>query len=163
MTKQSAGILLFKKTPDGIQVLLGHPGGPFWARRDQNAWSIPKGEFEAGEEPLQAAKREFCEEMGSNVPEGAIMELGTAKQPSGKVIYAWAIDADFDAESVTSNLFEMEWPPKSGQQQSFPEIDRAGWFTIAAARQKLVKGQLPLLEKLAELLQVPSGSQTSLL
>ncbi len=163
MAKQSAGLLLYKKTPDGLQVLLGHPGGPFWAKRDQNAWSIPKGEFVEGEEPLKAAKREFREEMGRDAPEGAIMELGSAKQSSGKIVHAWAMEADFDPSDIQSNEFQMEWPPKSGQQQAFPEIDRAGWFTVAAARQKLVKGQLPLLEKLAELLQVPSGSQTSLL
>lgn len=164
MAKQSAGLLLYKKTPDGIQVLLGHPGGPFWAKRDLGAWSIPKGEFADGEEPLKAAKREFMEETGREAPEGAIMELGSAKQSSGKIVHAWAIEADFDATNVSSNLFDMEWPPNSGQNQQFPEIDRAGWFTIAAARQKLVKGQLPLLEKLAELHNVPAGDpQTRLL
>ncbi|HEY5668083.1 MAG TPA: NUDIX domain-containing protein [Candidatus Saccharimonadales bacterium] len=162
--KQSAGLLLYKKTPDGYQVLLGHPGGPFWARRDDGVWSIPKGEFTEGEEPLKAARREFREEMGSDAPEGPVMELDSAKMSSGKVVYSWALEADLDTMTFRSNSFKMEWPPKSGQEQEFPELDRVGWFTIAAARQKLVKGQVPLLERLTELLHAPSsGEQTSLL
>lgn len=162
--KQSAGLLLYKKTSDGYQVLLGHPGGPFWAHRDNGAWSIPKGEFADGEEPLKAARREFSEEMGSDAPEGPVMELGSAKMSNGKVVHVWALEADYDVATFRSNSFEMEWPPKSGRKQEFPELDRASWFTIAAARQKLVKGQVPLLERLAELLHAPStGEQTSLL
>lgn len=148
--KQSAGLLLYKKTTKGIEVLIGHPGGPFWVKKDKGAWSIPKGEFQEGEEPLAAAYREFAEEMGITPPEGDTLELGSAKQSSGKVVYAWAIEADFDTKQVKSNTVSIEWPPKSGQTQEFPEIDKARWFNLATAREKLVKGQVPLLETLAE-------------
>jgi predicted NUDIX family NTP pyrophosphohydrolase len=165
MAKQSAGILLFRKKDKDAEVLLVHPGGPFWARKDAGAWSISKGEFEAGEEPLAAAKREFAEELGSPAPDGELIELGQAKQSGGKMVYAWALEADFDAGHITSNTFEMEWPPKSGQRQEFPEADRAAWVSLAAAQIKLVKGQLPLLEALASHLgeNVSVPQQTSLL
>lgn len=149
MAKQSAGILLFKRSGNTVKVLLVHPGGPFWAKKDAGAWSIPKGEFMEGEEPFVAAKREFAEELGSPPPDGDYIELGSAKQSSGKVVYGWAIEADFDAKSITSNTFKMQWPPKSGAEQEFPEVDKAAWFPLAQAQAKIVKGQLPLLEALA--------------
>lgn len=155
MKKQSAGILLYKKSETGASVLLVHPGGPFWAKKDNGAWSIPKGEFAEDENPFTAAKREFTEELGNQPPEGEYIELGSAKQSGGKVVYAWALQADFDARNIASNTFSMEWPPKSGRQQEFPEVDKAGWFSLAEAKEKLVKGQVPLLETLAERLGLP--------
>ena len=151
MPKQAAGILLFRNGPTGLEVLLAHPGGPLWARKDLAAWTLPKGQFTDGELPLDAAKREFEEEMGSP-PTGEFRELGTLKQPSGKVIHAWAARADFDVTTVKSNLFSMEWPPRSGQFGEFPEIDRAAWFSIAEARLKILKGQAPFLDRLLALL-----------
>ena len=165
MAKQSAGILLFRKKNGGTEVLLVHPGGPFWARKDAGAWSIPKGEFAEGEESLAAAKREFAEELGRPAPKGELIELGQAKQSSGKIAYAWAVEADFDATNITSNSFQVEWPPKSGQQQEFPEVDRAAWFSIQTARTKLVKDQSSLLQVLARHLgeQASPPEQTTLL
>ncbi|HSD56165.1 MAG TPA: NUDIX domain-containing protein [Candidatus Saccharimonadales bacterium] len=151
--KQSAGLLLFRKT-NRVEVLLVHPGGPFWAKKDVGSWSIPKGEFLDDEEPQVAARREFSEELGVTAPEGELMELGSAKQSSGKVVYAWALEADLDTQHVKSNTFEMEWPPKSGQMQEFPEVDRAGWFSLTQASNKLAKGQVPLLQVLAEKLGI---------
>ncbi len=150
MAKQAAGILLFRRGPAGLQVLLAHPGGPLWARKDYGSWTIPKGQFTDGELPLDAARREFEEEMGS-APGGEFLPLGTLKQPSGKVIHAWAAEADFDITAVKSNLFSLEWPPKSGQMAEFPEVDRAGWFSIADARHKILKGQQPFLDRLLEI------------
>ena len=152
MKKQSAGILLYKTSMGGLEVLLVHPGGPFWAKKDIGCWSIPKGEFTDEEDPQSAAKREFQEELGVPVPEGDLLDLGSAKQASGKVVYAWAIEADLDAKHVKSNTFEMEWPPKSGRMESFPEVNKAAWLQPGEARLKIVKGQVPLLEKLVELL-----------
>jgi len=152
MAKQAAGILLFRRGKAGVEVLLAHPGGPLWARKDYGAWTLPKGQFTAGELPLDAARREFEEEMGS-APTGEFQSLGTLKQPSGKVIHAWAAEADFDCSSVKSNLFSMEWPPKSGQMEEFPEIDRAGWFPIDQARMRILKGQAPFLDRLLALLK----------
>ena len=151
MPKQAAGILLFRRSKAGVEVLLAHPGGPLWARKDYGAWTIPKGQFTDGELALDAAKREFEEEMGS-APPGEFQPLGTLKQPSGKVIHAWAAEADFDAAGVKSNLFSMEWPPKSGRMEEFPEIDRAAWFSIDQARIKILKGQQPFLDRLLALL-----------
>jgi predicted NUDIX family NTP pyrophosphohydrolase len=168
MQKQSAGILLYKRTDNGIEMLLVHPGGPYWAKKDAGVWSIPKGEFAKGEEPLSAAVREFSEELGYPLPEGELVPLGQARQSSGKIVHAWALQADLDASTVKSNTFTMEWPPKSGRQQEFPEIDKAEWFTLAAAPQKLARGQLPLLKMLAEYLGVtidetqPGSPQSSL-
>lgn len=150
MAKQAAGILLFRRGPAGLQVLLAHPGGPLWTRKDYGSWTIPKGQFTEGELPLDAARREFEEEMGT-APSGDFQPLGTLKQPSGKVIHAWAAEADFDVASVKSNLFSMEWPPKSGQMAEFPEVDRAAWFSIAEARHKILKGQQPFLDRLLEM------------
>ncbi len=145
--KNSAGILLHRLRGSGIEVFLVHPGGPFWATKDAGAWSIPKGEFEAGEDPLEAAKREFKEETGFAV-EGNFIELTPVKQPGGKVVYAWAVMGDCEADSIKSNTFSLEWPPRSGKRKEFPEVDRAGWFTPEVAREKILKGQLNFLEEL---------------
>lgn len=131
-------------------MLLAHPGGPLWARKDYGAWTIPKGQFTDGELPLDAAKREFEEEMGSK-PAGEFHSLGTLRQPSGKIIHAWAAESDFDVTTVKSNLFPMEWPPRSGKMSEFPEVDRAGWFSIDQARHKMLKGQQPFLDRLMAL------------
>jgi predicted NUDIX family NTP pyrophosphohydrolase len=150
MPERSAGILLYRRGDDGIEVLLVHPGGPFFARKDDGAWSIPKGLSEDGEEPLDAARREFAEEIGSACPDGEALELGEIRQKSGKRVLAWAVEGDLDADAITSNTFEIEWPPRSGRRQEFPEIDRAEWFTLDAARAKLVGAQVELLDRLAE-------------
>ena len=145
----SAGLLLFRRAGTGLEVLLGHLGGPYFARRDDGAWSIPKGEFEPGEAPLDAARREFEEELGSPPPAGAaLLELGTVRQRNAKLVTAWALEADFDADHVVSNTFEIEWPPRSGRRQAFPEIDRAAWFDLEAARTKMIVGQAGLLDRL---------------
>jgi predicted NUDIX family NTP pyrophosphohydrolase len=149
MSRQSAGLLLFREVAGRLEVLLVHPGGPFWAGKDQGAWSIPKGEFEDGEEPLGAAKREFEEETGF-APEGDMIRLEPLRQPSGKLVYAWAMERDLDPARVRSNTFSMEWPPKSGRYQEFPEVDRAAWFSIEAARGKILKGQAGFLAQLQE-------------
>ncbi|MGH7158247.1 MAG: NUDIX domain-containing protein [Candidatus Saccharimonadales bacterium] len=149
MAKQSAGILAYRKGEEGYEVLLAHPGGPFWAKKDDGCWSIPKGEFDESEQALPAAKREFTEETGMPAPEGDYQPLGQAKQASGKVVHAFALESDINLEEFKSNMFEMEWPPRSGQKQEFPENDKAAWFSLSAARQKLVRGQVPLLEALA--------------
>jgi predicted NUDIX family NTP pyrophosphohydrolase len=155
--KLSAGLLLYRRTKHEdqpvLEVLLGHMGGPFWARKDDAGWSIPKGEYEQGEEdPLAAAKREFEEELGSAPPQVTYRGLGSLRQPSGKLVTAWAGEADFDASSAISNTFELQWPPRSGRMQSFPEIDKASWFAVDVARDKLVKGQRPLVDRLLDLL-----------
>lgn len=152
MPKQAAGILLYRRGPAGLTVLLAHPGGPLWARKDDGAWTLPKGQFTDSEAPLDAAKREFEEEMGSK-PSGEFLPLGTLKQPSGKIIHAWAAESDFDVTTVKSNLFSLEWPPKSGKMGEFPEIDRAGWFSIEEARVKILKGQSPFLDRLLAVLK----------
>jgi predicted NUDIX family NTP pyrophosphohydrolase len=146
-SRQSAGLLVFRGDPPDLEVLLAHPGGPYWTKKDAGAWTIPKGEFMDDEEPLPAAKREFEEEMGSSI-DGEFLELEPLRQPSGKMIYAFAVRGDFDPERLTSNLFAMEWPPKSGRQQEFPEVDRAAWFSIAEARVTILPGQAPFLDAL---------------
>ena len=146
---RSAGLLLFLCGENGLEVLLIHPGGPFWAKKDDGAWSIPKGEYGAGDDPLSAALREFEEETGTGA-QGEFLPLGEVRQPGGKAVTAWAVEQDLDAASLRSNLFEMEWPPKSGKTQSFPEVDRAQWFTISEARRKLLKGQTPFLDRLVD-------------
>ena len=148
--KRSAGLLLFRRRGHVPDVLLVHPGGPIWAKRDAGAWSIPKGEPNAGEEPLAAARREFAEELGASV-DGDFIPLTPVRQPGGKTVYAFALEADFDIGTVVSNTFTMEWPPRSGRQQSFPEIDRAEWFALDVARQKILAGQAPLLDELTRL------------
>ncbi|HEV2402603.1 MAG TPA: NUDIX domain-containing protein [Candidatus Saccharimonadales bacterium] len=150
MSKQSAGILLYRTTGHGVEVLLVHPGGPFWAKKDAGAWSIPKGEFSEDEDPSAAAAREFHEELGMAVPEGERIPLGSAKQASGKIVHAWALCGDVAVEQIKSNTFHMQWPPKTGKEQEFPEVDRAAWFSLAGASKKVVKGQVPLLETLAK-------------
>lgn len=149
MAKKSAGIIVFRKKGDNYEVLLVHPGGPFWANKDLNAWSVPKGEPEEDEELENAAKREFKEETGMDVP-GKLLSLDPVKQPGGKVVYAWAVEADLDATRIESNTIEIEWPPGSGKKKEIPEVDKAGWFTFKEARQKILKGQIPILEQLAE-------------
>ena len=153
---QSAGLLLFRQRDKNVQVLLGHPGGPFWSRKDQGAWTIPKGLIGPGESPLSAAQREFAEETGYR-PGGEAIPLGSAKQPGGKIVHVWAIEEDWDPANLQSNTFEMEWPPRSGQRQSFPEIDRASWFGIAEARLKILKGQAVFLDHLLETLGRADG------
>ena len=152
MAKKAAGILLYRRAPHGLEVLLAHPGGPLWSRKDIGAWTIPKGQFTDEEAPLAAARREFEEEMGSPVS-GDFKSLGAIKQPGGKLVHAFAAESDFDVRTVKSNLFTMEWPPKSGQTAEFPEVDRAGWFSIEHARAKILKGQEPFLDRLLALLQ----------
>lgn len=146
--RTSAGILLFRRAP-GLQVLLGHMGGPFWARKDDGAWSIPKGEYLADEDPFAAARREFEEELGSVPPGGGYVELGEVRQANGKIVLAWAVEGDLDADTIVSNTFQLEWPPRSERIQSFPEVDRAAWFDLEAARPKLVEGQGEFLDRLA--------------
>jgi predicted NUDIX family NTP pyrophosphohydrolase len=148
MAKRSAGILLFRGRGPALRLLLVHPGGPFWAKKDLGVWSIPKGEYEEGENPLAVARRELEEELGSPAPAGDAIELGELVQPSRKVITAFAIEGDFDPSRLKSNLFEMEWPPKSGHRQSFPEVDRAQWFTLEEAREKILPGQRPFIDRL---------------
>lgn len=154
MKKQSAGLLLYRNVPEGTEVFLVHPGGPFWAKKDIAAWSIPKGEYEAEEDPLLAAKREFTEETGLPVPQAELALLGQFKVSSSKEVTAWAGEADINPKQVKSGLFEMEWPPKSGQTQEFPEVDKATWFPLGTAKAKLVKGQVQILEALAGMLSV---------
>jgi len=129
-------------------MLLVHPGGPLWARKDEGAWSIPKGEHAEGEDGLSAARREFEEETGAAAPEGPFIALDPLRQPGGKIVEAWAAESDFDPSRLESNTFEMEWPPRSGRRRQFPEVDRAGWFTIDVARQKILRGQAPFLDQL---------------
>ena len=145
--KVSAGILLYRLSANGPEVFLVHPGGPFWAKRDLGSWSVPKGEVEGDEDLLEAAKREFHEETGARI-EGEFIELAALRQPSGKVVRVWAVEGEIDASSITSNTFSIEWPPRSGETREFPEIDRAEWFTLAEARDKLLVGQRPLLDQL---------------
>jgi predicted NUDIX family NTP pyrophosphohydrolase len=150
MPERSAGILLYRHGDDGLEVLLVHPGGPFFARRDAGAWSIPKGLYEESEEPLAAARREFAEELGSPCPDGPVVELGEIRQRNGKRVTAWAVEGDLDAGAIVSNSFTIEWPPRSGRSREFPEVDRAGWFGLDDAREKLLAAQAPLLDRLAE-------------
>jgi predicted NUDIX family NTP pyrophosphohydrolase len=150
MPERSAGILLYRESSDGLEVLLVHPGGPYFSRRDDGAWSIPKGLYEDDEEPLVAARREFAEELGSACPDGPALELGEIRQKNGKRVTAWAVAGDIDADAVTSNTFTIEWPPRSGRRQEFPEVDRAAWFTVATAHTKILAAQAPLLDRLAE-------------
>ncbi len=152
MTKRSAGILLYRRSPE-LEVLLVHPGGPFWAKKDQGAWSIPKGEYENGEDPLTVAKREFEEELGGSAPPGGFIELGELVQPNRKHVAAFAVEGEFDPSKLKSNRFEMEWPPRSGRMQSFPEVDRAEWFAPGAVREKILPGQRPFIDRLLDRLK----------
>jgi predicted NUDIX family NTP pyrophosphohydrolase len=148
MPRTSAGLLLYRRRDTGVEVLIGHMGGPFWARKDDAAWSVPKGEYGAGEDPFAVALREFEEELGSPVPATEFLPLGEVRQAGGKVFTAWAAEGALDAEAARSNTFTLEWPPRSGRTQEFPEIDRAAWVTVDEARTKLVRGQVPLLDRL---------------
>ena len=150
MAKRSAGTLLYRGRGAELRLLLVHPGGPFWAKKDQGAWSIPKGEYEEGEDALAVARREFEEELGAPAPAGEATELGEIAQPSRKLITAFALEGDFAPSRLKSNLFEMEWPPRSGRLRSFPEVDRAAWFTVAEAREKILPGQRPFIDRLLE-------------
>lgn len=145
-------MLVYKKLKQEFQFLLVHPGGPFWKNKDAGAWSIPKGEFLDDEEPLSAAKREFEEETGLSIS-GKFLPLTPVKQKSGKLIVAWAVESDIDVSSINSNLFEMEWPPRSGKMQSFAEIDKAGWFTLNEAKEKIIESQFAFIEELVGLLK----------
>jgi predicted NUDIX family NTP pyrophosphohydrolase len=147
MPKRSAGMLMYRRAGARLEVLLVHPGGPVWAKRDLGAWSLPKGEYAAGEEPLAVAMREFEEETGAR-PSGDFLPLGESVQPGRKIVTAWAVEGDFDVGALKSNLFEMEWPPKSGRKTSFPEVDRAEWFSIEDARKKILRGQGAFLDRL---------------
>jgi len=149
MSKQSAGIVAFRRRSAALEVLLVHPGGPFWKNKDAQAWSIPKGEFTADEDALNAARREFAEEMGFAI-DGEFAPLAPVRQSSGKTVHAFAVEADFDASLARSNTFSLEWPPKSGTLQEFPEVDRAEWFALEVALEKINAGQAPLLQQLRE-------------
>lgn len=151
----SAGILLYRFKKDSLEIFLVHPGGPFWSNKDAGAWMIPKGELAEGEEPLQAAKREFEEETGKSLS-GAFIELTPVVQKAGKMVYAWALEGDIDAEKITCNNFKVEWPPKSGHWKSYPEVDKAAWFTVGAAKEKINPAQIALIDEL--LLYLNKGS-----
>ncbi len=154
MPKLSAGLLLHRRVGGEVQVLLVHPGGPYWAKKDEAAWSIPKGEYEPGEDPLEAAVREFREELGIDPPDARrARSLGELRQPGGKRVTAWALEGDVDVGDVRSNTFALEWPPRSGRMSEFPEVDRAGWFGLDAARRKLLSGQIAFIDRLVELLR----------
>jgi predicted NUDIX family NTP pyrophosphohydrolase len=153
MPKLSAGLVVYRRREDVVEVLLVHPGGPFWAKKDEGAWSIPKGEHDAGEEPLAVAAREFAEELGIEAPDlASAVPLGELRQPSGKRVTAWAVEADVDVTEIRSNTFPMEWPPRSGRTAEFPEVDRAGWFGPDEARRKILRGQAAFLDRLLEAL-----------
>jgi predicted NUDIX family NTP pyrophosphohydrolase len=154
--KRSAGILMYRREGEDILVLLVHPGGPFWAKKDFGSWSIPKGEYAEGEDALAAARREFAEETGCQ-PEGEFQALGEVIQAGGKRVVAWAVCGNFDPQTLTSNRFEMEWPPRSGQIRSFPEVDRAAWFTVAAARERLLRAQTTLVDRLLDRIRGENG------
>jgi predicted NUDIX family NTP pyrophosphohydrolase len=145
--KRSAGLLMYRRARGGVELLLVHPGGPFWARKDEGAWSIPKGEQEAGEDPLAVARREFAEELGAAVDD-PVVDLGEVTQAGRKVVRAFALKGDFDVSGLHSNTFELEWPPKSGRRQTFPEVDRAEWFSPADARRKILAAQQPFIDRL---------------
>ncbi len=148
MAKLSAGVLVYRTRDGAVEVLIAHPGGPFWARRDDGVWSIPKGEYTDGEDPWEAAQREFSEELGLAVPAGPRLDLGALKQPSGKLVTVFAVEADLDVTDARSNTFPLEWPKGSGTIKEFPEVDRVGWFTVTQARTKLLKGQRAFLDRL---------------
>ena len=149
MGRKSAGVLMYRFNGGVLEVLLGHMGGPFWAKKDEHAWSIPKGEFNHDEQPLQGAKREFEEETGY-APQGEFLELTPRKQSGGKEVMAWAVEGDWDPSTLVSNTFTMEWPPRSGKEREFPEIDRAEWFPLDVARRKVVRGQIGFIDELHE-------------
>lgn len=148
--RRSAGILAFRRTARGVEVLIGHMGGPFWARKEKAAWSVPKGEYEPDEDPLAAARREFVEELGLPVPAGELLDLGEVRQPSGKVVAVWAVEGDLDPADVVPGTFEMEWPSGSGRMREFPELDRVEWCGLELARERLVTRQRVFLDRLVQ-------------
>ena len=149
MPKRSAGLLLHRGPTDAIEVLLVHPGGPYWAKRDDGAWSVPKGEIDPGDDPFATAIREFREELGTDPPPtGSAVPLGEIRQAGGKTVLAWAVQGDLEVAEIRSTMFAMEWPPRSGRTAEFPEVDRAGWFSLEEARAKLVSGQVPFIDRL---------------
>ena len=153
MPSLSAGLLVYRVAVSGaVDVLIVHPGGPFWSKKDEGAWSVPKGEYEEGVDPLATAEREFAEEIGQGAPQGERIELGQIRQPSGKRVTVWAVEGDLDVAGATSNTFEMEWPRGSGTMREFPEVDRVEWVTAGEARVKLLKGQVPFIDRLTEAL-----------
>jgi predicted NUDIX family NTP pyrophosphohydrolase len=154
MPTRSAGILVYRRRPTGLEVFLVHPGGPFWAKKDQGAWSIPKGEFGDAENALDAARREFTEETGQTI-DGEFLTLTPSRQPSRKIVHAFAVEGNVDADNIVSNEFELEWPPRSGVMQRFPEIDRGAWFAIAEAKKRVHAGLVPILEELERLIGRP--------
>ncbi|MGI8801367.1 MAG: NUDIX domain-containing protein [Solirubrobacteraceae bacterium] len=149
MPVRSAGILLYRRRAERLEVLLVHPGGPYFARKDAGSWGIPKGEYAAGEEPFACALREFAEETGQVLDPAEPIDLGEVRQGSGKIVTAWATEGELDADRITSNTFLVEWPPRSGRRREFPEVDRAAWFTLAQAAEKILAAQQPLLDRLA--------------
>ncbi|AZO70713.1 MAG: NUDIX domain-containing protein [Mesorhizobium sp.] len=149
MPQRSAGLLIYRRTAGVMEFLLVHPGGPFWARKDEGAWSIPKGLIDDNEDELEAARREAEEELGVAI-DGDFQPVGSYKQPGGKIVIAWSVEADIDADAVRSNMFTMEWPPRSGAKKEFPEVDKAGWFSLPEAGQKILKGQRPILDDFLE-------------
>jgi predicted NUDIX family NTP pyrophosphohydrolase len=157
LSARSAGIVLYRGRDDGLEVLLVHPGGPLWARRDAGVWSIPKGEYGDDEDPLVAARREFAEELGTPAPDGEALDLGEIRQKSGKRVRAWALAGDLAADRARSNTFSMQWPPKSGRTQEFPEVDRAHWFGLEEAREKLNPAQVELLDRLVHILEATTS------
>ena len=161
MPKLSAGLLLYRITEAYVEVLIGHPGGPFWAKKDDGAWSIPKGEYGEGEDPWSAARREFEEELGKPPPDGPRIDFPPLRQPSGKIITAYAVRGDLDLDGAVSNTFTLEWPKGSGNVREYPEIDRVDWFSVDEARSKLLKGQRPLLDQLMNAVEgaEPAASQ----
>jgi predicted NUDIX family NTP pyrophosphohydrolase len=159
MPPQSAGLLPYRFNADGeLEVLVVHPGGPLWAKKDEGVWSIAKGEYASDEEPQAAADREFAEELGQPAPLGPRIDLGELRQPSGKRVHVWAVEGDVDAENVASNMFELEWPPRSGQRKYWPEVDRADWLSLGQAKLKLLKGQIGFVDRLVEHLQHCGGA-----
>ncbi|MGD0875741.1 MAG: NUDIX domain-containing protein [Acidimicrobiales bacterium] len=163
MPVHSAGLLPYRFGDDRIlEVLLVHPGGPFWANKDNGAWSIAKGEYEPGEDPREAANREFAEELGQEPPVGPRIDLGEIRQPSGKLVRVWAVEGDLDVENITSNVFEIEWPPHSGNRASWPEVDRASWMSADSAKRKLAKGQVGFVDGLVTRLRETSETSFSL-
>ena len=157
MARRSAGILLYRRRNDQLEVLLVHPGGPFWRQKDLGAWSVPKGEYEQGEVALAAARREFAEELGVPPPEGPVRDLGEIRQRSGKLVHAWALAGDLDTDAIVSNTFPLEWPPRSGKLIEVPEVDRAEWFTLDVARERINPAQAALLDRLAESVPATGG------
>ncbi|HEX3873077.1 MAG TPA: NUDIX domain-containing protein [Solirubrobacteraceae bacterium] len=161
MPRRSAGILLYRSTHGRLEVLLVHPGGPFYSRKDLGTWGIPKGEYEPDEEPRACAIREFEEELGQSPPAGTMLELGEIRQRNGKIVTAWGLEGDLDADAIHSNTFTAQWPPGSGQMREFPEIDRAAWLTLGAAAEKIIETQQPLVDRLAEIVSAGRFGNTS--